>query len=415
MATSEEKLINNEDVLRLIAEKLPAKSIINLCRSKKSVNIRLCKNTYFLKQITRRYFTRNPERLHPYNDILSQLAKYDKLENDEDLLDFAILNGYDEIIYSLINEKKMELKAVDFNKLLSSLTVEEKDLLYFYKHLDYDSVDEDRLRRISDSAIKNKYYKLLESVIKDNFDNAPYYDITETIWAAVMHEDIKALKIILDEYGADQGMELDSIYQLIIMEHPDMIDIFIEYGFDLPNNLIYLIVKSRKLDDNRFKYFMKIWEQTQPDNDIIMETLVEAINSHDAHKDPNINWYTKKMRAENPPINNLEIIEFLSSKIDTNNELIIDEVAYNSDLSIVKILVDKGFIVTKDLLIKAAENENNKLLEYLIANYKFDTNIIQKARDILKERNEFGRVDVGVDDYHLRKEYLDDESDDESD
>ncbi len=393
---SGQSLLNNPDLIKIIAYRLPAKSILNLCISKKSINQSLCKNKYFLREITRKYFSRNPERFEPYTDILERLDEYNNAETKGDLLELGAENGYDVILYDLVDSNH-RISPKIYNKLILSVpSMLESDMQTFFIFLDKSLVTEDDLRNIYTNIIRSKYYDLLHIIIGEEFNNAPYYDITETIYTAIANNDKTALKIILDEYGPDQLDEnsLNEIYEQIINDNPDLINNFIERGFVLPNQLIYYVVSSDKIKGDRLNYFMNIWNHTEPDDEDIHHTLLSAIDLHDKHlfANPALSKILLAIGIEKYPKDNLAIIDFLSKKINLSqysfkrNELRINMLK-NRDTRIAEILISRGLDVDDNLLLSAASSGNKELVKYLLSNYKFHQHIVDEANGIVGARN----------------------------
>ncbi len=386
-------LLNNPDLLRLIAHRLPAKSILNLCISKKSINQSLCKNKYFLRELTRKYFSRNPERFEPYTNILERLDEYNTTTK-ESLLKLAAENGYDVILHDLVdNDHRISPKI--YNKLILAVpAMLESDLINFFNYLDKSLVTEDDLRNIYTNIIRSKYYDLLDILVGEEFQSTPHYDITEAIYTSIANNDSKALEIILNVYGPDELDEnsLYEIYEQIIKDNPDMINIFIQRGFVLPNHLIYDVVSSDKIKGDRLDYFMNIWNHIEPDDEDIHHTLLRAISQHNKHRFVNQALAKAWLKIERYPKDNLAIIDFLSKKINlSQHSLIRDEIIIkmlgNRDTRIAEILISGGLNVDDNLLLSAARSGNKELVKYFLSNYEFYQEIVDRANSIVEAKN----------------------------
>ncbi len=347
------------------------------------MNISLCKNQYFLKEIARKYFTKSPERYYPYNDILQRLDEYNSVKNEEDLLELASVNGYDGIIYYFIEKDANFKLALNYYEKLFSATpnIRELDLINFFSYLDENLIDSDQLADLFDTVRKNRSYQVLDYLIRNPIINKLDYDIFGQVRNAIIWDDETALRTILDVYGPMELGDINIIYDIIIDKHPDMVQIFIDYGFFLPDNLIIDVVKSKKMKGNRLAYLMNIWEHTKPKRKINEEALVDAII---AHKKEYRSLPAKKWDI----IDNLNIIDFLSKKVDLSEENLLFDIANHTDVDTIEILTNNGLKIDDKFLLEVAERGKKRVAKYLLNNYKFPPGIIEKVEKILWNRKE---------------------------
>ena len=343
----------------------------------------------------------NIEMVH----LIIKNRKKEKFENNDSLINCIRNNNIELLIFLINNNNKINKKyKIIIKYLINTNNIETIKLL-----LDIDNINSINNFKILKVCSKYGLIEIFNYLIEKGIKLNLYPKI---LLFASKYSYIEIIKLLINNIESKEYYN-DALINAIKPNNLEIIKYLIEKGADINYDSSKILMKAIKLSDNNIiKYLIDNGGNIKANNNYILKycckynkcDLFNYFNYYDiddylnmmiiAVDNNNIDILKLLINNSNNKINNYEIIDYylllnkaikynniniikiLIEYIDINSEnaiqLLFELVYNNKNIEIIKLILEKGIIITniyKNLLFNSIKNNNIELFDYLFLKY----------------------------------------------